>query len=170
MYPFPEKQLPLFVDFYLPFGGRLRADNRWVKLANIIPWDEIEEKYASLFTEGKGVPAKSVRMALGVLIIKEKCGYSDRETVEQIMETPYLQYFIGLKGFQFDAPFDPSLMVHFRKRLGLETMKQINELICQTQSSNNKLEKDDNDSDDEQKPGKPQNDPNQFKRNSLTFV
>lgn len=161
MYRFPEKQLPLFVDFYLPFGGRLRADNRWVQLANLIPWDAIEEKYASLFSEGQGAPAKSVRMALGALIIKEKCGYSDRETVEQIMENPYLQYFIGLKEFQFDAPFDPSLMVHFRKRLGLETMKQINELICQMQPTENKQEKDDKGSDDEQKPGNSQNDSHQ---------
>jgi hypothetical protein len=36
-------------------------------------------------------------MALGALIIKEKCGFSDRETVEQITENPYLQYFIGLE-------------------------------------------------------------------------
>ncbi len=46
------------------------------------------------------------------------------------MENPYLQYFVGLKEFQDDAPFDPSLMVHFRKRLGLEIMQEINELIC----------------------------------------
>lgn len=36
-------------------------------------------------------------MALGSLIIKEKLGISDRETVEQIRENPYLQDFIGLK-------------------------------------------------------------------------
>lgn len=41
MYRFPEKQVPLFVDFYLPFGGRLRADNHWVKLSSVIPWDAI---------------------------------------------------------------------------------------------------------------------------------
>jgi hypothetical protein len=33
-------------------------------------------------------------MALGALIIKEKLGISDRETVEQIRENPYLQYFM----------------------------------------------------------------------------
>jgi hypothetical protein len=37
-----------------------------------------------------------VRMTLGTLVIKEKCGFTDRETVEQITENPYLQYFIGL--------------------------------------------------------------------------
>jgi len=31
-------QQPEFEDFYLPFGGRLRSDNRWVKLAELIPF------------------------------------------------------------------------------------------------------------------------------------
>jgi hypothetical protein len=34
-------------------------------------------------------------MALGALIIQEKLGTSDKETVEQIKENPYLQYFLG---------------------------------------------------------------------------
>jgi len=104
-------------EFILPFEGKLRADNRWVKLAKIIPWESIEERYANLFTSQRGQMAKPVRMALGALIIKEKCGYSDRETVEQITENPYLQFFIGLREYQDHPPFDPSLMVHFRKNV-----------------------------------------------------
>ena len=117
-------------EFTLPFEGKLRADNRWVKLAKIIPWESIEERYADLFPSNRGQVAKPVRMALGALIIKEKRGYSDRETVEQITENPYLQYFIGLREYQDRPPFDPSLMVHFRKRFGTEALKEINEEIC----------------------------------------
>jgi len=35
---------PEFEDFHLPFGGKLRSDNRWVRLAKLIPWEEIEER------------------------------------------------------------------------------------------------------------------------------
>lgn len=105
-------------EFILPFEGKLNADNRWVKLAKIIPWESIEERYANLFPSNRGQIAKPVRMALGALIIKEKLSLSDRETVEQITENPYLQYFIGLREYQAQPPFDPSLMVHFRKRFG----------------------------------------------------
>ena len=28
-------------DFFLPFGGKLDANNRWVKLAEDTPWDRI---------------------------------------------------------------------------------------------------------------------------------
>jgi hypothetical protein len=44
-------------------------------------------------------------------------GLTDEELVEQIKENPYLQFFIGLEGYQYSAPFDPSMMVYFRKRL-----------------------------------------------------
>ena len=106
-----------FENFYLPFGGKLSGENRWVKLSALIPWEEIESHYAEQFSDGVGAPGKSLRMALGALIIKEKLGLSDRETVEQIRENPYLQYFMGLSGYQQEAPFDASMMTLFRKRL-----------------------------------------------------
>jgi hypothetical protein len=65
-------------------------------MANLIPWSEFEEEYAQNFSEEMGAPAKTFRMALGALIIKEKLGTSDRETVSQIREKPYLQYFLGI--------------------------------------------------------------------------
>ncbi len=71
-------------------------------------------------------------MALGALIIKEKLGISDRETVEQIQENPYLQYFIGRNSYQNEAPFDPSMMVHFRQRISSDMLQKINCKIVQT--------------------------------------
>lgn len=118
-------------DFVLPFEGKLDVNNRWVKLAKIIPWERIEMDYADLFPSNTGTVAKPLRMALGSLIIKERCGFSDREAVEQIAENPYLQYFIDLEKYQIEPPFDSSLMVFFRKRLDQKVIKKINELICQ---------------------------------------
>ncbi|MDY6857611.1 MAG: IS5 family transposase [Thermodesulfobacteriota bacterium] len=118
-----------FEDFYLPFGGKLRSDNRWVKLSKLIPWDEIEVLYSANFSKRMGAPAKPLRMALGALIIKERCGFTDEETVEQIRENPYLQYFIGLSEYTDDYPFDSSMMVHFRKRFSRDMLNGINELI-----------------------------------------
>ncbi len=89
-----------FKDFFLPFGGQLSGENRWIKLAELIPWDELEDDYASQFCKGFGAPAKPFRMALGALIIKARLGITDEELVEQIKENPYLQFFIGLEGFQ----------------------------------------------------------------------
>jgi transposase, IS5 family len=128
MYRKPDGQMTI-EDFILPFEGKLKADNRWVKMAEIIPWDKIEQEYAKLLENEIGNVSKPTRMALGALIIKEKCGYSDIETVEQIEENPYLQYFIGLKEYKTEAPFNSSLMVHFRKRFNMDAIGNINEKI-----------------------------------------
>ena len=118
-----------FEDFFLPFGGKLYGDNRWIKLAELIPWDELEDVYAAQFCNGFGAPAKPFRMALGALIIKARLGLTDEELVEQIKENPYLQFFIGLEAFQYSAPFDPSMMVYFRKRLPETVVNDCNERI-----------------------------------------
>lgn len=87
----PDSQLS-FEDFYLPFGGTLSGNNRWVRLARIIPWDLAESFYAEQFSQNpQGPSAKSARLALGALIIKERLGVSDEEAVEQIRENPYLR-------------------------------------------------------------------------------
>jgi hypothetical protein len=85
-------------------------------MAQLIPWSEFESDYAENFPTEMGAPAKSFRMALGALIIKEQLLISDIETVEQIRENPYLQYFIGKSTYSNEPPFDPSLLVHFRQR------------------------------------------------------
>jgi len=72
-----------------------------------------------MFPSDRGNVAKPVRMALGSLLIQARCGYTDRETVQQIPENPYLQYFIGLKEYQLIKTFTP--------RIGLSTCRNSND-------------------------------------------
>lgn len=118
-----------FEDFNQPMGMTMSPDNRWVKKAEIIPWDEIEKDYAKLFRGIKGQVAKSARLALGALLIQIEYGYSDAETVEQIKENPYLQFFCGLPDYHYCRPFDASTMVRFRKRITPDHIADINERI-----------------------------------------
>lgn len=129
MYRKKQREQVEFEDFHLSFGGRLRSDNRWVRLAKLVPWAEIETHYAELFNERIGAPAISARVAVASLIIKEKLGLSDEETVEQIRENPYLQYFLGYGAYTDEAPFDASMMVHFRRRVDESVLGEINCLI-----------------------------------------
>ena len=129
MYKFERYRQLGLADFNQPVGLKMNPENRWVKKAETIPWDAIEEKYAKLFPGKTGMPAKPLRMALGALLIQKQLGFSDRELVEEITENPYFQYFIGLPGFQTEAPFVPSLLVEFRKRLTDDILGEINEMI-----------------------------------------
>lgn len=130
MYRREHRELASFEDFFLPFGGKLSGENRWIKLAELIPWDELEDDYVAQFCKGFRAPAKPFRMALGALIIKASMGLTDDELVERINENPYLQFFIGLQTFQYSAPFDSSMMMmYFRKRLPESVVNDCNERI-----------------------------------------
>ena len=117
-------------EFFQPFGGRLRKDNRWVRLADILPWEYIEDIYAKNLSGETGRPAISSRIAFGAIFIKEFCHLTDEGTVQEIQENSYMQYFLGLHEFQMEPLFDPSMMVHFRKRFPVEETAKINEYVC----------------------------------------
>jgi len=120
-----------FQNFYLPFGGKLSGENRWVILTEQIPWQRIDQQYGELFSKEEGCPAKAARVGFGALIIKERLGTTDRETVEQIRENPYLQYFLGFAEYSNKTPFHHSMMTHFRKRFSKEILAQINDMIVE---------------------------------------
>ena len=148
MYRYSNGQISLS-DFKQPVGMNLKENNRWVKKAQTIPWPEIEKRYAALFTNRKGNVAKPLRLALGACIIQAEYGYSDEEIALQIQENPYLQYFCGYPGYDDEKlPFDPSLMVYFRKRLTPAVLGEINEIIVRDAKERQEKEAKSNDNDD----------------------
>ena len=116
--------------FETPFSQKLSGSNRWVALANRIPWDEICNIYSKQAgINHTGRPPISPRIVIGSLIIKHMCNLDDRETVAQISENMYMQYFLGYSSFDPKPPFDSSLFVEFRSRMGLGQINAINERI-----------------------------------------
>lgn len=49
MYKFNRNRQFSFSDFNQPIGLKMNPENRWVKKSETITWDEIEERYSSLF-------------------------------------------------------------------------------------------------------------------------
>lgn len=129
MYKITDNSQNNFLGFNQPIGLHMNPNNRWIKMADSIPWEQFEKKYARLFKGKKGNVAKPLRLALGSLIIQTKYQYSDRELVEQLTENPYYQYFIGLPGYQEESPIDASTLVLFRKRLKADIIMEANEYI-----------------------------------------
>lgn len=75
-----EDKNQIRIEFTMPFYGELDPNNRWVILANEIPWEAYEMEYAGQFSEDTGAPAKPFRMALGSLII----GFQRKPEIIQI--------------------------------------------------------------------------------------
>lgn len=143
-----QNQLTL-AEFDWPFQVALDEQNRWVKMSQLIPWDALSEGYYQNLSRTQGRPAKDARLVIGAVIIKHKLSLSDEETVCQIQENPYLQYFVGLPGYQMAVPFVPSLLVEVRKRMGQNTFDIFHEAIIgqldKIQSNPPSTDADDND-------------------------
>lgn len=95
MYRAREKQMSIY-DYLPPYHGELCNANRWVRLADAIDWDGFEKAYSALFAPG-GKVALPARVALGCRIIQLHYAASDREVVALVQESPYLQYFLGVR-------------------------------------------------------------------------
>ena len=63
----PANQLTL-EGFSHPFERDLSPDNRWVKLAEIIPWDALASIYAKSLSTTSGRESIDIRMIIAALI------------------------------------------------------------------------------------------------------
>ena len=114
--------------FETPFSQKLDPNNRWVLLSKRIPWDKIASVYNKrMSASSEGRPPLSARLVIGALFIKHLNNWDDRETILQIQENMYLQYFVGYSSFTTDTAFDPSLFVEIRKRMRDTELSNINE-------------------------------------------
>ena len=121
-----------FSDFRTPFEQGLDGNNRWIRLANQIPWDDLARIYVNSLRTDFGRPSVDARVVIGAMIIKHKKCLSDDETIEEIQENPYLQFFLGFTEFSHQRVFDPSLFVALRKRMGAEVFEQMNQAFLAT--------------------------------------
>jgi len=69
MYKTTDSSQINFLSFNQPLGLSMNPQNRWVKMADSIPWSQFEERYSQLFDGTNGNVAKPLRLALGSLII-----------------------------------------------------------------------------------------------------
>jgi hypothetical protein len=118
-----RKTLVLFPELF-PFGGKLNEDNRWLRIAELIPWEELEDEYRKYFSD-VGRPAKDAHLVIGLLLLKHMTGLSDEGLVEEVSENPYMQAFCGFTEFVTDEALDPSTLSKLREKLGLEFFKQL---------------------------------------------
>ena len=137
MYKFNDARQITFHDFNQSCGMQLDPDNEWIQLAERIPWERAERMYAAMFPSGTGRPAAPLRMALGSLIIQQRRNLSDRRLLKEIQESPYLQHFIGLDRFQHEAPFTAPALVGFRKRINIDFLIEVNNMILEESGTTN---------------------------------
>lgn len=118
-------------EFKTPFEIKLDKNNRWVKLGELICWDQLAQIYYQKMSIDEGRPSIDARRIIGAMLIKHKLVLSDEETVLQIQENPYLQFFLGYQQYESEPVFNPTLFVAIRKRLGVQEFNKMNDTLIQ---------------------------------------
>ena len=113
----------LFKELF-PFGGKLEENNRWLKIKELIPWEELEEGYSKYFST-TGRPGLDGRLVIGLLLLKHMSKLSDREVVQGLKENPYWQAFCGYEHFVTEELIDSSSLTKARKRLGAKYFREL---------------------------------------------
>lgn len=72
MYKPVDKTQTSFLDFNRPIGRLMNLSNRWTQMAEKIPWNLFEVKYADLFPSDTGNVTKSLCRAQSSLIIQNQ--------------------------------------------------------------------------------------------------
>ena len=103
----PASELSLQL-FRTPFDAALCPQTRWVRMADLIPWDEMATVFLRSMSVAEGRPSVDLRTVLGTLLVKHMENLSDERTIEYIQENIYAQYFVGLRSsFQAEPVCTP---------------------------------------------------------------
>lgn len=128
MYKLPDGQLDIYTLIH-PLEDMLDPENRWVVRARSMPWEELERVLSGKLYSSRGAPAKPLRMMLGAMMIGDHLKCSDAETVRQLQENPYMQYFVGLNEFTRERLFAPLSLSLFRKKITPAIDREIRHII-----------------------------------------
>src|SRR5215218_9613156 len=95
------------------------------KLARIIDWRFLEEKFGAIYTDQPGHPPLPTRLMAGLAILKHSYDLSDEALCERWVENPYYQFFCGEEFFQHRLVFDRSSLTRWRNRMGEERLQAL---------------------------------------------
>ncbi len=116
------------------FADVLNPDHELLRAAGIIDWDGLHEVLSGYYSP-LGRQGKSIRLMVGIHILKHRYDCSDERAVEMLHENAYWQCFCGFNSFQGGQILEASSLVKFRNRIGTEGMKQIEAVLLKAWSS-----------------------------------
>lgn len=115
-----DKNTPKLFPNFFHFGNSIDADNRWLKLSELLPWGKLDILYGPYFSENTGRPAKDSRLICGLLIIKYLKKLTNEEVLQEFSENPYMQAFCGREYFSNRDIISQSILSERKKRLGTD--------------------------------------------------
>ena len=103
----------------------LNAAHPLYRLAGVVNWAQFERQFGKFYAEGMGRPALATRLVVGLHYLKYLYNVSDEVVVASWVENPYWQYFCGAEYFTHEFPCDPTSLVKWRQRVGVEGSEKL---------------------------------------------
>ena len=75
---------------------------------------------------------------VGLLLLKQLENLSDERVVLQFKRNPYYQYFCGYSNYMPGMPCNATELVHFRRRIGVESFNLIFRDLCINKNNHQK--------------------------------
>lgn len=115
------------------FSDVLNPEHELLRAARLIDWDGLHDALCAYYSP-LGRQGKSIRLMVGIHILKHRYDCSDERAVEMLHENAYWQCFCGFNSFQGGQILEASSLVKFRNRIGTEGMKQIEAVLLRAWS------------------------------------
>jgi len=119
------------------FQDPLQKNHELLLLADRVDWDDITDRLLPYYSR-RGRRPKKIRLMVGLHVLKHRFDVSDEEVVQGLHENVYWMGFCGVKlqprwrskGEAQSCRFlDSSTMTKFRRRLGAEGFREMEEAI-----------------------------------------
>lgn len=108
------------------FMDMLDSKDSLIILADSLPWSKIENNLQKYYhNQISGRPNKSIRLMVGLLLLKQLENLSDENIVLQFKRNPYYQYFCGFNEYTPSLPCHATELVKFRNRIGKDGLEYI---------------------------------------------
>jgi transposase, IS5 family len=103
----------------------LNAAHPLYRLAGVVNWAQFERQFGQFYADDLGRPALATRLLVGLHYLKYLYNVSDEVVVASWVENPYWQYFCGAEYFTHEFPCDPTSLVKWRQRVGVEGSEKL---------------------------------------------
>lgn len=141
MKPEETQKTPQIDAFRVDLRDIVNPRHELVQICDHIDWESCHSEFSRLYAD-LGRPGSSVRLLVGLSLLKHTYDLSDEALIQRWVENPYYQYFCGEQFFQHKPPINPTTLGRFRRRLGEAGMKQLLSLTIKAGLSTGTIEDD----------------------------
>lgn len=107
-----------------------------IKIADSIDWVSLSEKLSCFYCLDNGRPTKPSRAKVGLLMLKHLYTLSDQGVVDMLKRDIYAQYLCDVSLKEAVTFIDPSSLTRFRKQIGAEGVKLIEQEVLKSLKKN----------------------------------